>query len=337
MLLMFKFFSLGESLKEASTFTLYANQEILLLVSCYQYQSSLSVWNFREETHRSQLDSLHKIQGRVDKCALSDHDCTLALYSKDCYVSIHHIGVDGSITDLHKIPECQTVSFLEVSNFGFLYIGHMKELIAINLDNYERNKIHTEDRIIAMYEIDMKTTSVVITCHSGHNIRIWRKNLGMIAVVDLLGDGDTSTDAQTCIYSIHYVTNKDELVIGHNGNITVYRVKNRKFVYIKKQAHRDNITCISVYQSENSSYLLTMCCYCIKMWRYGDKDLELIKGDIHIANSSIYQLVAVPDVGLFLTGMYNYEAGLVLWRDTNVYLSKRLKESQNFEGLSIST
>ena len=304
---------------------LYANKDILLLVTLSKQNSFLSIWDYKKASHGSFLEPCREITGKVDRCALASNS-TLALHTCNLYVSLHDIHPNRSITDRHKINKSEVVSFLELSKFGFLYFGHKKELRAVNLENLEENKINTEHNILVLYEVVIKTTSVIVTCHRGHYVRIWKKNLGILGTVDLSEEGERNSE--DCVYSVFYVLEYDELVIGHNDNIAVYSVTPLKLVKQKSQAHQGKIVSISFYKSRSFSYLLTMCNSAIKMWRYG-KNLDL-KGEIVCSSVDIF--VAVPNVGLYLSGAC-YEVGLVLWRDANVYLSQQLKSSRKSEDL----
>ena len=259
----------------------------------------------------------------------------LVTYSNDNEISFWTMQ-DCAIRQRGTLKKSVTFMELSDSNLGCLYLAHFKTLSIIHdFSNFETIKprdVDALDKILALHIVKMTRITVILTGHKNHTIRLWRSDVTPIKkVISLLDISDSPRQQMinsSCSYKIHYLAERDELVISHNDNLTIYKMISGTVVHTEPQAHRSEVTAITSYKGD-PSYLVTMCHSSIRLWRYTEQSapgLDLV-GDITVTN--VDKVVPVSDVGLYLVGKC-YHAGLVLWRYANSYLTRQLIASRNF-------
>ncbi|KAL5251190.1 hypothetical protein ACHWQZ_G016783 [Mnemiopsis leidyi] len=314
--------------KSSDKFQLLVNRFILVLLASGNNGSTIFLWDFKRRDVMT-LDEpiIYKskvIQSKIDSGMLY----TYAADNEMAFWSLK----DGEITLCGS--KKKSITFMEPldGNDRALYLAHSQTLsIVIDFTNICWRDQNAAQKILALHIVKMKSKSMIITGHKNHVIRIWNSNITPINEVDLLKGTPDAPKPQTstlCSYRIHYLEERDELIIAHNENISVYKMISRSSLHLEQQAHRTEITEVTSYKGE-PSYLLTKCQSSIRLWRYtmtSDPALNLV-GEISVTN--VDKVVPVSDVGLYLVGKC-YHAGLVLWRYADSYLSRQLKASRNF-------
>ena len=304
------------------------NGSMVVLLSSSNNGSKIFLWDFK----RRDIEILDKAIVYRSKIIQSKIDSSmLYTYANDNEIAFWSLR-DGEISLCGS--KKKSITFMEPmgGNDRALYSAHCQTLsIVHDFANIAWRDQTTAQKILALHIVKMKSKSIIITGHKNHVIRIWNSNITPINDVDLFKDIPDSPKQQNnthCTYKIHYLEERDELIISHNDNISIYKIISRTKLYLMQQAHRTEITEITSYKGD-PSYLLTKCQSSIRLWRYtmkSDPGLDLV-GEISVTN--VDKVIPFSDVGLYLVGQC-YHAGLVLWRYADSYLSRQLKASRNF-------
>jgi len=328
------YFRLRYTPKNTDQFSLLVNTSMVVLIVSGNKASRIFLWDFKKRDVQI-LEEARSYRSKIVKSVINDG--LLVTYSDDNELSFWSLKDCGIVLrgSLRKV-----ITFMELSKSnGSLYFAHSKTLHCIhdftdfeNIIPRDRDAI---DKVYALHLVKLTSITIVLTGHKNHIIRLWRSDINLIKEVNLMEVSDSPRQqlSSPCSYRIHYLKERDELIISHNDNITVYKMISGTVLHLEQQAHRSEITAISSYAGDpykgDPSYLVTMCDSSIRLWRYtlqSDPGLDLV-GEITVTN--VDKVVPVSGVGLYLAGKCYY-AGLVLWRYANAHLARQLKASRNF-------
>jgi hypothetical protein len=316
--------------KSTDQFSLLVNTDIVALIVSSNSASRVFLWDFRRKDIQI-LEETWSYRSKMIKTAINDQ--MLVTFSSDNEISFWNLK-NSEVNPVGSLKKHTTFMELSKENRGSLYLAHSKTLSIIDdFTDFEKiiwRDVEALQKVVALHIVKLASIEIILTGHKNPIIRLWRRDLIMIREVNLLDvpDSPRQQSNSQCSYRIHYITERDELVISHNENITIYKMISGTVVHQELQAHRNEITEITSYKGD-PSYLVTVCPSAIRLWRYtqvSDPALNLV-GEITVTN--VDKVIPVSDVGLYLDGKCYY-AGLVLWRHANSYLTRQLKTSRNF-------